>query len=177
MFLFFGNLDDAKIMDNSADKFDVSELSLGGQEAYKNLIKAERFETGHIGRGGSLSEYVKDFGVILKEKNADSAFMSIVKNGKPSAKLYGLSGIYFTNHEHFNSEVEKFAKNDQTVQTINGCIFGEMKVSEIVLSKKENVAIIKPTQTFEDFVKDNNTIYVLDIANGGYPAIIKSFVK
>ena len=159
------------------NSFDMSQLSEKGQKAYKNLIKAERFESGHVGRGGGLSAYIKDFGIILKEKNADSAFNSIIENGTLSAKLYGLSGIYFTNHEHFKSEVEDFAKNEQMVQTINGCIVGETKVSEIVLSKKENVAIIKPTQTFEDFAKDNNTNYVLDISNGGYPAIIKSFVE
>ena len=177
MFLFFNSLDNAKVSDNSVDEFDVLELSLDGQKAYRNLMNAERFETGHLGRGGGLSQYVKDFGVVLKEKNADSAFKSIIQNGTITAKLYGLSGIYFTDHEHFKSEVKKFATNEEMIQTINGCLVGEQEVSEIVLSKKENVAIIKPTQTFEDFAKYNNTVYVLDIANGGYPATIKSFVK
>lgn len=169
----FGNMNTETEIDN----FDISKLSSEGQTAYKTIIRATHFEDAIIGRGGSLSIYAKNFDILLDEKNADVAFKSILKNGTLPAQLYALSGIYFTDYEHFKREVKKYKNNNEIIETVSGCLIEKEKVSKIVLSNKENVAIIKPTQTLEDWLKDRETSYVIDIANGGYPATFRYFAK
>lgn len=68
-------------------------------------------------------------------------------------------------------------KNEKRVIAISGCIVSDQKVSPIVESNGKNVAIIKPSQTLEDFWRSNNKDYQIDIANGGYPATSKHFAE
>jgi hypothetical protein len=51
------------------------------------------------------------------------------------------------------------------------------EVSEIIVSKSKNVAIIRPTEKFEDFWKNNGASYTLDIAHGGYPKMFRHFAQ
>jgi hypothetical protein len=158
--------------------FDLTKLSEKGQTAYKHLLNATVFHEGRIGYAGSLSPYITSFNVILKEKSADEAFKSLVENAKMAGKLYGLSGLYFTDYESFKKQVEQFKKNDETVQTMSGCIVFSEKISKIVELNKPDVAIIKKSETIEEFWKNNRGgSYELDIAHGGYPATFKSFAN
>ncbi len=176
-FMIFGNTNSNAEANVESDNFDVLTLSVKGQKAYKNLKQAGQFEDTHIGIAGSLSEYIKDFGVLLDEKNADAAFKSISKDGTSAGQLYGLSGIYFTDYIFFRNAVDRHKKNDSIVMKISGCIVSDEKISNIVESNGKNVAIIKPSQTLEDFWKSNKNSYEIDIANGGYPATFKHFAQ
>jgi hypothetical protein len=172
-FMIFGT--SSITAEQKTDSFKLSSLSKEGQTAYKKLHAAMQFEDAQIGFAGSLSEYVVEFGALLEEKNADAAFKSILRNGTPAGQLYGLSGIYFTDYEFFKVAVNKFNKNEKIVMRISGCILFDEKMSAIVESNAGNVAIIKPTQTLEDFWKSNKRGFQLDIAHGGYPATFKHF--
>jgi hypothetical protein len=108
---------------------------------------------------------------------ADEAFKSLVENATIAGKLYGLSGLYFTDYESFKKHVEQFKKNDETVQTMSGCIGFSEKISKIVESNQPDVAIIKKSETIEEFWKKNKGSYEFDIAHGGYPATFKSFAN
>lgn len=174
MFFLFGNMN---AQTTEVKDFDVSILSKQGQVAYQELIVAQNFEETHIGYAAAFSNLVKDFGILLKEKNADAAFKSMLKNGTIPAKLYALSGIYYTDYEQFQKEIENFKDNDETVSVFSGCEIFEEKVSKIVVSNGENVAIIKPTETMKDFWARNKTTYYLDIAHGGYSATFKHFAE
>jgi hypothetical protein len=175
--LIFGNTSSKTKEETVTEKFNVSVLSVSGQEAFKNLNKAMQFEDTHVGIAGSLSEHVVEFGFLIKEKNAASAFKAILKNGTEAGKLYALSGIYFTDYKFFKKAVDKYKKNNNIVMKISGCIVSDEKISNIVESKAKNVAIIKPTQTLEDFLKSNSQSYSIDIANGGYSATFKHFAE
>lgn len=174
IFLVLGNFGDSAGANTTPNqntaKFDVKNLSERGQIAYKKLVAATQFEDTHIGYAGSLSQYVVEFGLLLKEKKSDAAFKSLLKNGTTAGKLYGLSGIYFTDYEIFQIEAAKMSKSKKTVMKMSGCIVYDEKVSEIVKSSRKNVAIINPGTTIEDFWKSNRKSYHIDILNGGYPA-------
>ncbi len=57
------------------------------------------------------------------------------------------------------------------------CEFTEATMSEVVVSKLENVAIISFGQTLTDFQNTNGTNWFLDIAKGVYPKMFKHFVE
>jgi len=172
----FGNAD-ADAQNNNPDDFDTSVLSKEGQKAYSILKNASRFEETHVGIAGSLSEFIKEFGVLLEEKKADDAFKYLVKSGTNAGQLYGLSGLYFTDYQYFKKQVEQYKKNDKIVMTMKGCIVMDEQISTIVESKAENIAIIDPNETIEDFWKNNKKSYEIDIAHGGYPATFKYFAN
>ena len=159
------------------DDFDPSSLSKEGQSAYQELLAAERFEDALIGRGAALSLYARDFAILLDEQNADAAFKSILKNGTLSGRLYGLSGLYFTDHVRFRTEVERYKTLDEKIQTISGCIVDEKTVAEIVVSNSENAVIIEPHETLEEYWEKNPDRYDLDIAGGGFPASFRHFAE
>ena len=176
-FFIFGNTNSDSKTRETTDKFEVSTLTAQGQKAYNALLNARQFEDSHVGFAGSLSTKIVDFNTLLDDKNADAAFKSIAKNGTDAGQLYGLSGIYFTDHAHFKDETKRFADSDKMVGKLSGCIMGPVRLAQIVFSKSKNVAIIKPSETIEQFWKNNKKTYVLDIANGGYPALFKHYGK
>ena len=177
LFFVWGNVNANSKTAETEETFVVSSLTTKGQEAYDGLRKANMFEESHVGYAGTLSTHILRFNTLLKEKNADSAFKSIIKKGTKTGQLYGLSGIYFTDHEYFKKEIERLGSSDALVMKIGGCIVDEVKMEEIIFSKSENVAIIKPGTTIQQFWENNKKSYVLDIANGGYPALFKSYGK
>ncbi|MEZ5427409.1 MAG: hypothetical protein R2747_14150 [Pyrinomonadaceae bacterium] len=162
---------------HAADDFDVSRLSADGQIAYRSLIKANRFEDAIVGFAGTVSEYAKDLDILLKEKEADAAFKSILKNGTLSARLYALCGLFYADHDAFQKEIAGYENSEQTVSLLSGCIMSEEKVSRIAQSDASNVAVISQTETLEDFLKTNPGSYVIDIAHGGYPATFRHFAE
>lgn len=177
LFLVCSNVSANSKTFETQETFQVSSLTKNGQNAYKALLKASMFEESHVGFAGMRSTKILYFNALLYEKNADFAFKSIIKKGTKAGQLYGLSGIYFTDHEHFKNEIERLGSSSALVYKQSGCIVSEVKMEEIVFSKSENVAIIKPGTTIEQFWKNNKKTYVLDIANGGYPALFRSFGK
>jgi hypothetical protein len=157
--------------------FDPSSLSQEGRNAYKELLAAERFEDALIGRGAALSLYAQNFNILLEEQHSDAAFKSIFENGTLPGRLYGLSGLYFTDHARFQTEVEKYKTLDEMIQTISGCIVFDKPVAEIVVSKSENAVIIEPHETLEEYWEKNPDRYELDIAGGGFPASFRHFAE
>ncbi|MEZ5427408.1 MAG: hypothetical protein R2747_14145 [Pyrinomonadaceae bacterium] len=113
------------------DDFDASRLSADGQKAYRVLLEAERHESRHVGIAGTLSHYVKNFDILLKEKEADAAFKSILKSGTIAGQLYALSGIYKTDRNFFNKALENYKNSDRTVTTVRGCLVGEDNVARV----------------------------------------------
>lgn len=158
-------------------EFNMQQLSPDGQKAYEMLLKAERFEQGAVGYAGTPSRFIESFNVILKEDSADAAFKSLLNEATIAGKLYALCGLYFTDYKAFQSEIGKYAKNNESVQTMSGCIISDEKVAKIVELNAANVAIIKPSQTIEDFWKTNKGGYELDIAHGGFPATFKRYAN
>lgn len=167
---------ESKIKENM-ELFNAKKLSPEGQKAYENLLKAARFKQGAVGYAGTMSPYVESFNVILKEKAADEAFKALLNEATTAGKLYALCGLYFTDYETFQKETGKYAKSEESVEAMSGCMIFSEKIANLVESKSEKVAIIKPSQTIEDFWKTNPGSYELDIAHGGFPATFKRFAN
>jgi hypothetical protein len=147
----------------SSVEFNTDKLSKEGQAAYARLLEATVFEQGFVGFAGLPSQNITAFNVLLKEKEADAAFKSLLDKARTAGQLYALSGLFYTDHKTFIVEIEKFKSSSETVNSISGCIMAEEKVAEIVASKDEKVAIIKPGETIEDFrAKHTGTYYLLD---------------
>lgn len=157
--------------------FNAEQLSPDGQKAYEMLLKAERFEQGAVGYAGTPSRFIESFNTLLKEKSADGAFKSLLREAGTAGKLYALCGIYFTDYESFRKEIKKYAESGESVQTMSGCLISDEKVAKIVELNAANVAIIKPSQTIEEFWKTNRGGYELDIAHGGFPATFRRFAN
>jgi hypothetical protein len=157
------------------DDFDVAKLSPQGQTAYQNLLNAPRFEQGLIGEGGELSPKVISLNILAKEKFADQAFKSLLENATLAGQLYALCGLFYTDYEFFKKSIENYRKEDELVEAMSGCKIFSQKVSEIIESKAENVAIISPKETIEDWWKKNKMSYELDIIHGGFPATFKYY--
>ena len=160
----------------STVKLDVAKLSAPGKAAYENLLKAERFEEGHVGYAGTLSKYIVDFNTLLRERAADEAFKSLLAEAPLAGQLYALCGIYFTDHELFLKEIEKYKTSGEEVETMSGCMISVDRVSKIVESDQPFVAIINYGETIDEWrARTKKESYMLDIAHGGFPATFKSF--
>ena len=160
-------------------KFDVAKLSApGGRAAYERLLKADRFEEGHVGFAGRLSEYIVAFNTLLQEKAADEAFKSLLAEAQIAGRLYALCGVYFTDREFFLQEIETYKTSGEEVQTMSGCLIHSERVSKIVESGEPFVAIINYGETIEEWrARTNKQSYMLDIAHGGFPATFRSFAE
>lgn len=156
-------------------KFDLKKLSEAGKNAYNTLLNAQSFESTHIGAAGSFSKLVESLGILQKEKNADEAFKALLKNATLPGQLYALCGIFYSDYDFFLKEVENYKNSQQSIQDISGCMISQRKVAEIVESKNPKVAIIKPSETLDDFWKENKGKQGIsfDISHGAYPAQFK----
>jgi hypothetical protein len=151
------------------------QLSPEGQKAYEALIVAERFEDEFIGYGAEPSKLVRAYRILLKEKNADGAFKSLLEKATSAGQLYALCGVYYTDHDFFLRAVEKHKVRSDFVRTMFGCIIGKMPVSKIVEVNTPNVVrLTRPEQTLNEWIDSHKEItnkgVQLDIIGGGYPS-------
>ena len=113
---------------NAQEKnFDESVLSEDGKQAYEKLLKVKLFAIGGIGYSGEISEGEKLFDVLLEEKEAMSAFKSLVKNGTIEGGVYGLFGLKMIDCDCFQQEFADFKKsktsgnNKEIFNSQSGC--------------------------------------------------------
>jgi len=118
---------------NAQEKtFDESVLTESGKPAYQTLLKIKLFAIGGIGYGGETSEGEKAFDILLEDKEAISAFKSLVKKGTMEGGMYGLFGLKIIGCNCFQDEFEKYKKekisndNKGTFSMMSGC--GSIKV-------------------------------------------------
>jgi len=163
---------------SASGSFQLTSLSDDGQKAYENLLHASRFEDSRVGYTGALSVYAKNLETLLNEQNADAAFKSLLKNAKTAGKLYALCGLFYTDYNSFEKEIESFKLSKETVTMVSGCEVYDESVSSIIESQGQNVAIIGPGESLEQYLAGSQgRSYNIDIANGGYPATFRHFTK
>ena len=91
--------------------FDESVLSEKGKQAYQTLLKIKLFAIGGIGYGGETSEGEKAFDTLLAEKEATSAYKSLVKAATLEGSFYGLFGLKMKDCDCYQDEFAGFKKN------------------------------------------------------------------
>lgn len=72
------------------------------------------------------SEGYLAFEVLRKDPNAAAAFAALVRNASLPGKFYGLSGLKITNPDAFKKELPAFLDSDSDVNTVNGCVVGDV---------------------------------------------------
>ena len=162
----------------AVEGFDLLFLSEDGRKAYENLLHASQFEDSRVGYTGALSVYARNLETLLNEQNADAAFKSLLTNAKTAGKLYALCGLFYTDYDSFEKEIESFRLSKETVTMVSGCEVYDESVSAIIESRGQNVAIIGPGESLEQYLTGSKgRSYNIDIANGGYPATFRHFAK
>ena len=158
--------------------FSANPLNDEGKKAYDTLVVAKRFEDVAIGPDGSLSVLVRAYRELLKQPQADAAFKSLLKEATLPGQLYALCGVYYTDHSFFLTVIEEYKNRSDYVETLFGCIGGDIRVSKIVESKAPNVVrLSSPKQTISEWLRKNRAVtkkgYVVDLIGGGYPSRFK----
>jgi hypothetical protein len=87
--------------------FDSSQLSPEGREAYQALLSATQFTIGAAGYAGFSREETA-LRILLKEKAAEEACLSLVNNANHEGGLYGLLGLRLIKSDMLTQAVEKY---------------------------------------------------------------------
>jgi len=142
-------------------------LSSDGRRAYDALLDARTFDTARVGIAGTLSGHAFAFRLLLAEKDARGAFLSLLRDGTLAGRLYGLAGVYFAAPDVFDEAVRWLETSRASVPTVSGCILGERPVASIV--RDPEGTRVKAGQLPEDAA-----IQVMDIAGGLIPLELAS---
>ena len=150
-------------------------LSQEGQTAYQTLLNAPLVEDKALGFAATPSELIKAFRILLKERQAQECFKSLLEKATLAGQLYALCGLYFTDYDFFLSAIEKYRQSDKEIVFFSGCIRMKIAVSDFIESKSPNVVRLNSPQESLEVWKSkqqkitNENGYVLDIIGGGYP--------
>lgn len=103
-----------------------------GQKAQTTLKTAPYFAMGGVGFAGQTSPGEKALRVLLKEKDATTAFQTLLKEANSAGQLYALLGMKQTDPKLFAQVVVPYRKKMDKVKTMAGCIADELTVSNII---------------------------------------------
>ena len=147
--------------------FRVSSLEPGARRAYDLLRSARRFESPHVGVAGVASAYASAFRVLARSPSARAAFLALFRDGSRAGRLYAACGLYFADPPSFDAAVAELASEGGSVDTVDGCIVGEDRVTELVRAPGGRHVAVPAGQTLGDVLtRDQGRI---DIAGGYVP--------
>lgn len=107
--------------------FDESFLSDRGKQAYQTLLKIELFAIGGVGYSGQTSEGEKALNILLDEKDAVSAFKSLVGKATIEGGLYSLAALQWLKCDCYKKQLENFKEvrlsgvNNEQLSWASGC--------------------------------------------------------
>lgn len=150
---------------------DHPNLSHEGYEAFFDLMQAQTFSDAAVGIALQVSYQVAAFRILMREPEAGVAFKQLVAHATTPGQLYGLCGLFFTDHKYFLSVVGRFRASAGQVRTASGCIIGSESAAEIVSSKNPDVLrLTGPKDSIAEWLRrTGKKTYVIDILGGGYP--------
>lgn len=97
------------------------------------LLGTDRFMGDPVGDAGAPSWQVSAFRMLLECPYAKEGFKDLLARGSLPGQLYGLCGLYFTDHEAFRVAVESYAVMDEGIYAcLSGCIIDRVPVRQIV---------------------------------------------
>lgn len=128
--------------------FNSDILSAKGKLSYDNLLKTNIFTLQGFGVAAKLHESTIALGDLLKEKGAEKALQSLVRNATPGGKVYGLLGLQVIKSAKFKPDFAVYKnlpplpikdKDGEIISSTGGCMAETtyLKHSEIV-EKLEN---------------------------------------
>lgn len=143
------------------EKFDATVLSENGRKAYQTLLKIELFAIGGIEYSGETSDGEKAFDILIEEKEAESAFKNLAKNGTLEGGLYGLLGLKMLDCNCFQNELDEYKKEKISKDTkekfsmMAGC---ELIEAEKISDKQSVIVDYLISESFDVLVSHKKLI-------------------
>lgn len=113
----------------------TTQPSLSREEALAGLRCTAMFASAYVGPTMAIATDVKAFNVILKQPDAKDLFAQLQRGASPEGQLYALCGLYLIDRPAFDALLVEYRERHGTVQTIEGCIVGEERINQVVLSR------------------------------------------
>ena len=95
------------------------------QAAVDGLLKADAFQGAAIGIAGTLSDGVRAFRILARDKEAAAHFDRIAREGTPAGRLYALAGLYVVDPAAYRRLRQGAVSPETKVQTTFGCIMSQ----------------------------------------------------
>ena len=105
------------IVSGCATRFDAA-----SEAAYETLKSVPMFATGGTGFGGTRSDGENALRVLLKQKQAEDALRSLLKEARPPGQMYALVGLKSLHPDVFKKAVVPFLTDKTEIETMYGCI-------------------------------------------------------
>ena len=127
-------------------------LSIKGRAAYTTIDTATIFCDEFVGLGNRTPEVVIAFRTLLKEKQADHAFKTLLKEATIAGQLYALCGLYYTDHTYFMQAIQPYRSSRQEVEIFMGCVIMRDTVANIVeQDDRETVRLDNESSTMKEW--------------------------
>lgn len=119
-----------RLVSNDSNQY----LSESGQDAYSVLAESDFYGAYAGGFVPMPSRESKAFRTLYQESENTriSLFQRLVKQGSLAGQLYGLTGLYLTNRDLYQSLAKEYFEDTRTVRTASGCVLYDARVSELM---------------------------------------------
>lgn len=100
-------------------------------KAFEMVKAAERFSIGGIGVAGTIAPAETALRLIVKAQDGLQQCQTLLKEGTPEGKLYGLLGVKLLDKKAFEAAVTPFLADKTKVKSASGCELSESTVGAI----------------------------------------------
>jgi hypothetical protein len=152
---------------------------LSRETAFALLLRSEVFTSTAVGDGGQTPIHVFAFRRLLERPDAREVFADLLRRGRPAGQLFALCGLFLTDRDAFDREVQPFRSDAREVMFLRGCIMDSKPVHEVVESRDPRVVRLRRGQTwrewFDEFTaKHGEDVFAdIDVLGGGWAQAFK----
>jgi hypothetical protein len=104
------------------------------------LLKSSHRFGAKAGRASAPTAEARAFERLIGRVDAASQFASLVTASNPSARLYGLCGLFRLSDVRYQPALKSIAASSDEVEMIRGCFVDRMSLSEAVADAAEGKA-------------------------------------
>jgi len=98
------------------------------------LKTAPQFAIGGVGFAGTISLQESALRQVVKQKDAKLVLKKLLDNATLEGQMYALVGLKAVDLAEFKSQLRSYAKRLGQVHTVNGCMFSDRAISDVVKS-------------------------------------------
>ena len=120
------------------------QLDAKGEAAYTTLKSVPMFATGGIGFAGTKSDGEKALRILLKQKQAEDALQSLLKEANPAGQMYALVGLKSLHSDAFEKAVAPFLTEKTKIKTMYGCMRDEETVAKVAADIRKGNHPLRP---------------------------------
>ncbi|NJM52462.1 MAG: hypothetical protein HC846_03135 [Blastocatellia bacterium] len=105
-------------------EFDKEKLTERGKSAYETLLATEVFTLQGFGAAAAPHRSTAALIDLLKEKQAEKALQSVVRNARNEGKIYALLGLQVIKSKRFADDFKIYKKISAEDEQIEVCFIG-----------------------------------------------------